>query len=343
MRLPWLHRDRVEVLSALALVVQDDAPLAAGFAALAADDPILHRWVSRLADIDQDPEPVARLQVLRLIDRDEASWLRGRYGTRGFAVALTRIAAGGRPVAPGTLFVRYYPLWLLIAVTAVPLAVWGAVDAMQDGALQSLYVEMGLRLPPLTAFLLLVPWWQQVVAVIALYLVVGAALVAWWYQPVFHCLLTLWCPAVFRAALACRLIHYAECASWQVADRFERWQRFSERLMFMSDESERPPWWREWKLYWFLTDFIVPRSRRAVLDGEHDVDLLARLRVLGLVIDGEHGVDWETSYTLAHDRLKDAQRRRYPWLWTVLLMYGFLAFMYAAFQPLFTIVKRLGG
>lgn len=323
-----MHPDRVEVLSALALAARGREPLAAGFARIATDQPELRPWLSRLAPLGRGAEAVPLLRDLRLIDADQARWLARREGTERFAAGLDRVAIGGAAIDRSFALVRDAPVLLLLVAGGLPWLLWSLLDGVGYGLVQ---VELGLnfRLSTTAAFLHRIPWPLQAASLVGLVAVLWLVLRAWRYQPIIRYLLPLWCPSAWRAWLGCRLLLHAEAEGRRAPLPLgERWQRRLERLLRLpGSEPEAPAWRRDWRLYWFLTWFRVGRDRRALLaEDAQQVDLVSRLRVLGLIVDGPRGVDWDASLARAQVSLERAVARVRPWIWSavaILTVFGF--------------------
>lgn len=343
MRLPWLHRDRVEVLSALALAAEQGDALRPGFAAIVGGDPELRRWIARFEPLDRGAELVPLLVRLRLVGRDQAASLVDAAGRR-LAATLRRLADGAGRTPPGLRFVRDYPLWLLLGVTAGPALLYGVMRVVSSDGVGQLYHDLGIRLPASSAFVFEVPWWSQALFLSALFALAWAVLAWWRYQPLLRYLLVWWSPGVFQADAALRLLRHAAAGATRPPGRAECWQRRIERLLRIPGSgADEPAWRRDWQLYWTLTRWTLPSGRRQLLTTEEQqVDLIGRLRLLGLLVDGPRAIDWVTSFELAEQRLADALARRRPVLWSVLVVMVFYALMRAGFAPLVEISGKMG-
>jgi hypothetical protein len=303
----WLHPDRADVLSALALVAKQGDALPQGFARLAAADPVLQPWIERLNPaLTQGQALGATLRAKRLVTREQARYL-DRLGAERIAPALRAAARGDRGVLRLTWFAAYYPLVVVAVLVGLPLLVAWVSD------LGEIYDEMGVRMSAMSGFVLGTPWWQQVPVATAL--LGGMGLLCWTINRVLglRAIPSLWAPATMRAASVCRVL--------QAVERSE------------SEACE------EWWLLWLLCVPVTNPELRQMIHEIPDEEIMTRLRRLGLLVEVNGTVDWIASHDLARGRLLAARRREYPWLAALLVAAGLFSFISGLFGPMSDLIR----
>ena len=171
--IPWLRRDRLPVLAALALAAGGREPLPEALEQLASEDSLLRPWARRLCPPLRAGVALPELlRRWRLVSRDEAVAL----AVTDQAAALAQIATGTSGPIPGALFVTWFPVWLLGAMVAATMAaawLWG-------WRFELIYKDLGIKLPSMTIFVIELSRWDGMCAAVGVWL--GVAL-GWWLLP----------------------------------------------------------------------------------------------------------------------------------------------------------------
>lgn len=275
-----LHRQRVDVLHALALVAGGREPLPEGLERLAAEDPLLAPWAGRLAPPLRAGEPLPEtLRRARLLDADEAAALATEADP---AAALARIAGEAAAPPRGLATVRWLPLALVLVGAG-----GCALGMLATLPLQGLVEELGLRRPDPAASLLSLLY---VGAALATTLALLARI-----RGLRH-LLHLWCPAVHRAAAWRDFVRAVAQGDAPLPLPAALAPLAACRLT--ARRSAAPGWDLPWRTWYMLSRFRLGRALRRRLAAEPSG--AARLALLGGADPAE--VDAELARALGQAR-----------------------------------------
>ena len=309
--IPWLRRDRLPVLAALALAAGGREPLPEALEQLAAEDPLLRPWARRLCPrLRAGVALPDLLRRWRLVSRSEA----GKCECNDQAGALTEIAAQAVTPPPGAFVIAWFPV-LLVAAVVVPPWLMAHACALAGLDFGAFFKDLGISLPFLTK-LCVEPAWIGLGWIL---LMLGSAIAIWssiGWIPGLHWL---------------RLLHaydYHRCAAWLSMVRHGAGQAAT---------GHTPPGWIRPARVWFgLTLFRITKRERP---GFRYGTLLDRLAHGGCPGD----LGWEVHVRLAEERLNTAVLAARPWLMNLLLATCCVSPFVFILLPLSSITEQMGG
>ena len=285
-RLPWLRRDRAEVLAAIGLVVSSGEAIPVGLRRIASEFPGRGSFFERMAKLAERGMDLPEVLLsFRLINRGEANFLLfEEVDTVEAYAAVSEFAL--LPRRSATLH-TWFPVYAALIVGIIPVCGARIVDALFGNSFSRIFDELGIRVPAITEWTLVQPAAE---AIPLGFIAVGIFSVAFFAVrqiPFVNCLLRLWSLRVQRAVIAGDLVRAALVglgASGKGIRLHPLHQLWSYRVLGMLDKGAR----------------LKARDPNLVFR--------ERLVQLGLLVENGGQVDWVASIRDRENELAAALR-----------------------------------
>lgn len=250
---------------------------------------------------------------------------------------LQRLAEDAARADTGLLLVRWFPVWVMVALVVPGWMLFHLIGWLSDNALYQTYKDLGIAIPR-SIEILLSPWWLQ-------FLILGGCIggVMLWLAVLreiaaIRHLTHLWCPEVHRAYFILRLIRAMGPGEDQ---HYELpWYRGALAALFIGIHlPHKPRWAADWAAWFFLTRFRLPTGEQRMLRPLDGLSL--RLSAMGLLGTGRDAP--LVAEERARERLSLAVREARPLLIAALAVLSVISLTIIAGAALLSITSNISG
>ena len=334
--IPAMFVARAEILSlvALAAAERQSIPELLNQAATTLG-PLARRSARRLAHRLESGMPIGQaLWRQGYISPFEARRVDGGVDARR---RLQRLAEDAARADTGLLLVRWFPVWVMVALLVPGWILFNLIEWLSDRAIYETYKVLGIAANSLldTA---LAAWWLQVLTLGGCIAAVALGMVILREIAVIRHLTHLWCPEVHRAYFALRLIRAlgpGEDQSYELP-----WYRAALAALFIGiHRPQKPRWAADWAAWFFLTRFRLPAGEQRMLGPLHSLSL--RLSAMGLL--GSERNAPLMAEEQARERLSFAIREARPLLIAVLAVLSLISLTMTAASTLVHVTSHIVG
>ncbi len=250
---------------------------------------------------------------------------------------LQRLAEDAARADTGLLLVRWFPVWVMVALVVPGWMLFHLIGWLSENALYQTYKDLGLVIPE-SIELLVSPWSLQFLILGGCITSVTLGLLVLREIAVIRHLTHLWCPEVHRAYFELRLIRSLGPGEDQPYEL--PWYRAALAALFIGIHRPRKPRWAaDWAAWFFLTRFRLPAGEQRMLGPLDSLSL--RLSAMGL-LGTEHDAPL-LAEERARQRLSLGVREARPLLIAVLAVLSVISLVIIAGATLISITSSISG